>query len=190
MIKRNIKYLQISFGRFQDHENSYQLLGNSRLVVKSLSFSGCKNTLDLFLSERYPLLTNFRLYYSSFTHPRLIQFLSRHPQLKALEITGVNDFSVEIITGISELCPNLTSLKLNFLRLLTDGCITQLIAGNLPKLLHLDIGFTSVSEYSSIVNILKAFPLLKSLSMSGCELSLNTIMYYLNSYADPRLVRR
>jgi hypothetical protein len=118
---------------------------------------------------------------SSFIH-----FLSLNPQLKELSLPHHSDPSGELVYSVSQTCVNLRKLYAEG-DWFGDDHVALLTQGRLSKLEELVLLETSLQAHDSIVNILKAFPVLKSFQLDISELSPTTKAYFLNEYALPRL---
>jgi hypothetical protein len=192
-LNRKILPTRLNFFDF-NHFSYPMIIDRSRRALRSLSLSQTGRrrgdpTIDsifLFLGH-FPSLTELDV--SSIrlkTSSNFARFLSLNPQLKELSLPRLKNPSTEFIRDLSQACPNLTELDVSQ-RWFGDDFVTLLTQGRLSKLEKLDIEETSVREHDSIVNLLKAFPLLKSLRIPSFHLSMTTKVYFLNEYALPRL---
>jgi hypothetical protein len=186
----NRKILPTRLNFFGLNHFSYpMIIDRSRLVLRSLSiFPGGSDLMVnyLFLTlGHFPSLTELNASLVCLKTANFARFLSLHPQLKNLSLPRFT--STEFIRSISQTCNNLTELDVSRNEWFGDDCVTLLTQGRLSKLEKLDIGGTSVREHDSIVNLLKAFPFLKSLRIPSFYLSMTTKVYFLNEYALPRL---
>jgi hypothetical protein len=170
------------------------LVDRSRLVLQCLSIHQTPQMDDsLFLSlEHFPSLTSLNI--SSIYEDQIssfIHFLSLNPQLEELTLPDIiyylefDSSSRELVRGISQTCINLTKFYAS--SWFDDHHVALLIQGRLSKLEELDLAEASVRGHDSIVNLMKAFPDLKTLCIDTYQLSPTTKVYYLNEYALPRL---
>jgi hypothetical protein len=197
LLNRKILPTQISLS----HCNPFSfplLVDRSRIVLQHLRIHQTPQMDDsLFLSlGHFPSLTSLNI--SSIYEDQIssfIHFLSLNPQLEELilpDLTSGRDVdhsSRELVRGISQTCINLTSLTA-LAPWFEDDHVALLSQGRLSKLEELDIYDEAiVQEHDSIVNILNAFPLLKTfdINTAAYQLSPTTKVYYLNEYALPRL---
>jgi hypothetical protein len=195
LLNRKILPTQISLSNCNPF--SFPLLvDRSRLVLQCLSIHQEKPQMmdnSLFLSlGRFPSLTSLNIssihanQISSFIH-----FLSLNPQLENLTLPDltsgldVDHSSRELVRGISQTCINLTRLTAS--SWFEDDHVALLIQGRLSKMEELDLAEASIRGHDSIVNLMKAFPDLKTLCIDTYQLSPTTKIYYLNEYALPRL---
>jgi hypothetical protein len=188
MLNKNILPTRL---RFPEFDHLYPaLIDRSRLALQSLSIrhqDSKINSLFRFLGH-FPSLTELdvKLIYSNQTF-HFVHFLSLNPQLKQLSVPSLSTPSPEFIHGILQICPNLTNLSVSRIGWFGDDCVTLLLQAGLSKLENLDLSLTSVRKHDSIVRLLETFPLLKSLEICFCPVSMNTKIYFLNEYALPRL---
>jgi hypothetical protein len=188
MLNKNILPTRL---RFPEFDHLYPaLIDRSRLALQSLSIrhqDSKINSLFRFLGH-FPSLTELdvKLIYSNQTF-HFVHFLSLNPQLKQLSVPSLSTPSPEFIHGILQICPNLTNLSVSRIGWFGDDCVPLLLQAGLSKLENLDLSLTSVRKHDSIVRLLETFPLLKSLEICFCPVSMNTKIYFLNEYALPRL---
>jgi hypothetical protein len=190
LLSRKIISTDLYFSDF-NHPSFPLLIVQSRLVLQSLSIhQETPQMMDdsLFLSLGHmPSLTSLNIFELHATRiSSFIHFLSLNPRLKELSLPHHSDPSGELVYSVSQTCVNLRKLYAAG-DWFGDDHVTLLTQGRLSKLEELVLLETSVQAHDSIVNILKAFPVLKSFQLDTSELSPTTKVYYLNEYALPCL---
>jgi hypothetical protein len=177
LLKRNIVLKDIKFHRLDVIGCEY--ISKSRHWIHSISLYYGHRILGRFAELKCPNLTSLKINHLTIEDQNLLKLLRLHPQLISLEIfnckifdSGESDFFLSLFSS----CSNLRHLDLSSNDWFTDDLVGVVIR-RLPFLESISFDDTALRQDQSLIDIITAYPSLKTFSFS-------------RSYFQPETVKR